>query len=278
MRSAHRLSLVALALAAVVILTGAYVTSLEVVARLSQSSVKPNERAHRLLGYALILCVIGLAIRVRSHPRLVRVLGWTGAGMLALAIASGWRGAPLSPGGGVLHALLAHLLFTVTAVIALVTSAHWNRPAELADVRRPFLRPLALVTPLVVLAQITLGALYRHNLISFILHVATAMVVALLALILSSVVLQHYPRPASLRRAAATLIATVLVQVSLGIASLVMLLLNFIATGYFIAATIAHVTVGAATLAASIFFALEVWRSSALIHGHETVRNIEVGN
>jgi heme A synthase len=87
------------------------------------------------------------------------------------------------------------------------------------------------------------------------------MAVALLALILSSDVLQHYPRPASLRWAAWILIAAVLVQVSLGIASLLMLLLNFTATGYFIASTIAHVTVGAVTLAASIVIALEVWRS-----------------
>jgi heme A synthase len=261
MRSAHRLSLVTLGLAALVILTGAYITSLEVVARLSQSSVNPNALAHYVLGGALALLAIGSAIRVPSSARRVRVLGWTGAAILVVAIALGWHIAPLSPGLGVLHALLAHLFFAAAAVTALMTSAYWNRPAEMAEVRRPFLRPLALATAPVVLLQITLGALYRHNAIGIVPHVAIAMAVALLALILSSVVLQHYPRPASLRRAAALLIAAVLVQVSLGIAALVMLLLNFTATGYFIASTIAHVTVGAVTLAASLVIALEMWRS-----------------
>lgn len=260
MKSAHALSLLVVALAVIVILTGAYITSVEVVAHQSQSSVEPNELAHWVLGGALTLLAIGLAIRIRSKPKFVRVLGWTGAGILALLVASGWRGAPLSPGSGVLHALLAHLFFAAAVVVAVMTSAHWNGPAERTDVRRPFLRPLAAATPPVVFGQITLGALYRHNVIGIILHVAVAMAVALLALILSSVVLQHYSRPASLRRSAATLIAIVLVQVSLGIASLVMLLLNFSATDYFIATTTAHVAIGAATLAASIVMGMEVWR------------------
>jgi heme a synthase len=261
MRSAHSFSLAAVALAAIVILTGAYITSLEVVARQSQSSVDPNELAHRVLGGALVLFAIGLTIRIRSKARSIRALGWIGIGMLALVVALGWQGAPLSPGRGVLHALLAHLFFATAAVTAVMTSVHWHGPAELAEVRRPFLRPLAMATPPVVFAQIALGALYRHNVIGIILHVAVAMAVALLALILSSVVLQNYPRPASLRRSAAALIAAVLVQVGLGIASFVMLLLNFSATGYFIAATIAHVAFGAATLAASIVMAMQVCRS-----------------
>ena len=55
MRSAHRLSLVTLGLAAMAILTGAHITSLEVVARLSQSSFNPDELAHYVLGGALAL-------------------------------------------------------------------------------------------------------------------------------------------------------------------------------------------------------------------------------
>jgi heme A synthase len=262
MKSAHTLALLVVALAVVVILSGAYITSLEVVARQSQSSVDPNEPAHRVLGGTLMLFAIGLAIRLPSNSKFGRILGWTGVGMLALIVAAGWRGTPLSPGLGVLHALLAHLFFATAVVTAVMTSERWNRPAELTDLRRQFLRPLAAATPPVVFAQITLGALYRHNVIGIMLHVAVAMAVALLALILSSVVLQNYPRPASLRRSAAMLIAVVLVQVSLGIASLVMLLLNFSATSYFIAATTAHVAVGAATLAASIVMAMEVWRSA----------------
>jgi len=261
MKAAHTLSIIAAAFGASVVVTGAYITSSEVVARLAQSSAEPNQIAHRALGAALVLVAIGLAIASRSLP--TRALAWTGTALLAALAASGWPGAPLSPVLGVFHALLSHLYFAIAIATAVVTSKHWSRPAELADVRKPFLRPLALGTPPVVLTQITLGALYRHNVIGIILHIAVAMAVALLALILCSVVLQNYTRPPELKRAAGTLMGAVLVQVSLGIASLVMLLLNFTATNYFVAATVAHVLIGASTLAASAVMAMEVWRSAA---------------
>jgi hypothetical protein len=261
MKTAHTLSIVAAALGAGVIATGAYITSAEVVARLAQATTEPNQITHQVSGFVLILVAIGLAIACRSWA--ARALAWSGAALLSMLAASGWPGAPLSPGLGVLHALLSHLYFAMAVATALVTSEHWNRPAESADVRKPFLRPLALATPPVVLTQIALGALYRHNVIGIILHVAVAMIVALFALILCSIVLQNYTRPASLKRAAGTLMGAVLLQVSLGIASLVMLLLNFTATNYFIAATVAHVLIGASTLAASVVMAIEVWRSAA---------------
>ncbi len=261
MREAHRLSLAALALAAIAILSGGYITSLEVVARLNQSSTSPNEWAHRVLGGAVVLLALAAGIRLPSKAASVRVAAWASAGVLALAILPAWHAAPLPPWRGVWHAVTAHLFFAGSSAVALLSSDYWNRPAEPAEIRRPFLRPLALITPPVVFVQIILGTLYRHNVTGFMPHVALAMAVALLALALSSVVLQHYRRPASLRKAAAALIGAVLLQASLGIASLVMLLLNFTATGYFLAATVAHVAVGAATLAASTILALEVWRS-----------------
>jgi heme A synthase len=90
---------------------------------------------------------------------------------------------------------------------------------------------------------------------------AVAMGVAFLALIVSSVVLQNFPRPASLRYAAAALIAIVLTQVCLGITAFLLLLLNQAGTAYFIPTTIAHVTIGAVTLAASVVMAMQVRRS-----------------
>lgn len=260
MRAAHFGSLAAAALAAVVIITGAYITSSDIAARQAQSSSVPKENMHLVLGWALLIVAIGLALLVRSLSAPTRVAGWIGAGLVALTAALGLRGAPLSPAMGVLHALASHLYFAAAVVVLLTTSAHWNRTPELAESGRPFLRPLAAATPPVVLIQIVLGALYRHDLIGVILHVAVAMAVALLALILSSVVLQNYPRPPALRFSAGLLIVVILVQVSFGIASLVLVLLNLTGNGYFIAATVTHVLVGAATLAASIVMAMEVWR------------------
>jgi heme A synthase len=112
----------------------------------------------------------------------------------------------------------------------------------------------------VVFLQIALGAAYRHDVTGVMPHIAVAMGVAFLALIVCSVVLQNFPEPKSMRRAAVALIAIVLTQVCLGIAAFVMLLLNFTASLVFVPVTVGHVTVGAATLAASVVMAIEVRR------------------
>ena len=133
MKAAHTLSIIAAAFGASVVVTGAYITSSEVVARLAQSSAEPNQIAHRALGAALVLVAIGLAIASRSLP--TRALAWTGTALLAALAASGWPGAPLSPVLGVFHALLSHLYFAIAIATTVVTSKHWSRPPELADVR-----------------------------------------------------------------------------------------------------------------------------------------------
>jgi hypothetical protein len=107
----------------------------------------------------------------------------------------------------------------------------------------------------VVFLQIALGAAYRHDMTSVMPHMAVAMGVAFLALIVSSVVLQNFSRPTSLRRAAGVLISIVLTQVSLGITAFVLLVLNTAGTLAFVAVTVGHVAVGAATLASSVVMA-----------------------
>jgi heme A synthase len=262
----HRSALFLAVLAFLVVVSGAYITSIEVAARLSQPDVAPvlNQNLHRALAIALTLLTLGLAIWTgfTVTPGWVRAMAWSGVAVLISGAALGWQSPPLSKAMGVFHALLAHLFLTLIVVITVGTSAGWNREPELAEgPRRPLLRPAAVATPPVVFLQIMLGAAYRHDITSVLPHMAVAMGVAFLALIVSSVVLQNFPRPPALRHAAATLIAIVLAQVCLGITAFLLPLLNFTGTPYFILATIAHVTIGAATLAASVVMAMHVWRS-----------------
>jgi heme A synthase len=179
-----------------------------------------------------------------------------------------------------LHALLAHLFFSLIVVIAVGTSEGWNRTPELVDGNsKPLLRPLAAAIPPIVFLQIALGAAYRYDVTSIMPHMAVAMGVAFLALIGSSVVLQHFRRPVSLRGAAAALISIVLAQVCLGIGAFLMLALNAAGTFYFVATTVGHVLVGASTLAASVVMAMQVRRcvlpkqaEKALLHDRGTGR------
>ena len=254
--------LVVAALAAIV--SGAYVTSAEVAARQSQFAVSAGfkDELHTALAVALTLLSLALAVwtSFASPAGWTRFAAWSGFATLAGAMALGWR-PPLSPVPGVLHALLSHLFFALIVAFAVGTSAGWNREPERVDGSgKPALRALAASIPPIVFLQIALGATYRHDITSVMPHILVAMGVALLALIGSSMILQNFQRPASLRRAAAVLISIVLVQVCLGIASFVMLVLNSAGTSWFILATVGHVSVGAATLAAAVVVAMEVWR------------------
>ena len=280
----HRSALVLVVLAMAVVITGAFITSAAVAGRQSHSAISPfvNEGPHRALAVALIVFTLGIAIWISSAPTpgWLRVVAWSGILTLTTCAALGWQTSPLSPKAGVLHALLAHLFFSFIIVIAVGTSEGWNRTPELVDGNsKPLLRPLAATIPPVVFLQIALGAAYRHDVTSVMPHMGVAMGVAFLALIGSSVILQHFHRPASLRGAAAALISIVLAQVCLGIGAFLMLALNAAGTFYFVATTVGHVLVGASTLAASVVMAMQVRRcvlpkqaEKALLHERGTGR------
>jgi len=253
-------------LAIAVIIGGAFITSTEVVGRVTHSAVSPDVDAtlHRALAISLTLLTMALASWITFTPahRWLRAVAWAGVATLILSAVLGWSSPPRSASAAVGHALLSHLFLSLVVAIAVGTSTAWNRTPEVVDGSgKPMLRPLALATPLIVFLQIALGAAYRHDMTGIMPHMAVAMGVAFLALIGSSVVLQNFARPASMRRAAAVLISLVLTQVFLGIGAFLMLLMNVAGTVYFIAITIGHVLVGASTLAASVAMAMQVCRS-----------------
>jgi heme A synthase len=261
----HRYSIFLVIFALAVIVSGAFITSTEVAARQSQSvaSVAISEVLHRYLAIGLMVFTLGMGIwlSMKRVTGWLRALTWIGVALLGLDGAVGWSAPPLSPAAGVFHAFLAHLFLSVIVVVAMGTSAGWNREPKIVDgSERPLLRPAAVATPPVVLLQIVLGAAYRHDMTSVMPHIAVAMGVAFLALIVCSVVLQNFPEPKSMRLAAGALIAIVLTQVCLGIGAFVMLLLGAASTAAFVLVTVAHVMVGASTLAASVVMAMQVWR------------------
>jgi heme A synthase len=264
--SLHRYAVFVVILAVAAIVTGAIITSTEVAARQTQSAVSPivSLTVHEALSIALTLFVLGLAIWISRSggPGWLRTVAWSAIVTLGIDAALGWQKLPLTANIAVLHALLAHIFFSLAVVIAVGTSASWNSLPEQVDGSiKAFLRPLAVVIPPVVFLQITLGATYRHDITSVMPHMAIAMGVAFLALIGSSVVLQNFPRPVTMRHSAVALISLVLTQVCLGIGAFVMLVLNGAGSLYFVAVTVGHVLIGASALAASVVMAMQVRRS-----------------
>jgi hypothetical protein len=260
----HRCALGLSLLGLVAIVAGAVITSSEVAARQTQSAVAQavDDGAHRALAIALIASAFGFAVWISSAGGWLRTLAWGAFAVLAIDAASGWAAPPLAVGRGIVHALLAHLYLAIMVAIVVATSAGWNREAELVDDGGwSWLRPVAIATPPAVFVQIMLGAMYRHDVTGIMPHMAGAMIVALVTVVVSAVVLQNFTGPAALRRSAVWLISIVLTQVCLGIAALLMLVLNFAGTLVFVVSTAGHVAIGAATLSASVVMAMEVGRS-----------------
>jgi cell division protein FtsW (lipid II flippase) len=264
--SLHRHALLVCTVAIAVMVSGAVITSANLASRHSTGAATAmgGERWHQSLTIALFILTLGFAIRasVDAARRWAAVAAWASVATLVLSALVGWTSQRPSPWAAIFHALLGHLFVSLACAVALGTSLLWRQPHERASENsKPFLRPLAIATPPVVLLQITLGAAYRNDIASVMPHMAFAMAVVFLALIDASVVLQNFPGPAPLHRAAIALISVVLLQVSLGIGAFLMIALNSSGTIYFVLITAAHVTVGALTLAASVVMAMQVWRN-----------------
>ena len=127
-------------------------------------------------------------------------------------------------------------------------------PETVFDQGWPSLRSLAVITPVFVLAQVSLGAAFRHKEMGLTWHLVGAMLVSILILLLGMFVLQQFPKHPSLRPAAIALLTIAVAQVLLGIAAITAEMLapgNTVPLGVMLS-TAAHVTVGALTLAAKI--------------------------
>jgi len=263
MRSWRRPLIAVAVVGLLAIVSGAFVTSSNVT--LQPGQPKTGSDAHRMI--ALVSIAAGLAVCVlisfrRTSP-LLRIAVWSAFSALAISGAIGWR-VPLSPAAAVWHASFAHLFMACIAGALLFSAPQAKDAIPLFAEQWRLLQPAARVTPAVVLAQILMGALYRHQITGVLPHIGGAMVVAVLTLVVSVVVLQHFPQHRDLKSPATTLITLVLIQTLLGITVFVMLLLNTAATSVFVWISTGHVSVGALVLAASVVMHIRIGRNIGL--------------
>ncbi len=204
-------------------------------------------------GYAVHVALSVAAIAAMLY--FARTSRFARASLAAMAISAaiGW----LAPSAAVWHAVIGHLAIAFAAA-AVISSAKIDpiSPGEWHA-----LRPAALVAPLAVYFQIAMGALYRHQVTGIMPHMFGAMVVALLSLVVSVIVLQHFGERRDLKKAATSLISAVLLQVCLGVTAFVMQLLEANTNPAYVWISAAHVTVGSVVLAAGVLMAIEVFRN-----------------
>lgn len=274
----HRYAILVAVCTLVLVVAGASVTSKEAGLSvpdwpLSYGQVLPEmtggvlfETGHRLIATTVGILTIGLAFWIqRVDARAwMRRLGWAALGaVIVQGLLGGMTVLMLQPPAvSTAHACLAQLFFSMTVAIALFTSRGWLEGASLVeDYGRPRLRTLAIVVPLLVLAQIGLGAAFRHRALTLMPHVLGALLVALALMITAMFVLQQFGRHRALRQSAAAMLAITCVQVVLGIGAYYARLEAERIPLTMVLATVAHVAAGGLTLASSVVLSIQIRRN-----------------
>ena len=276
----HRYAVLLAVCTLFLILAGASVTSNEAGLSvpdwpLSYGEVMPPmegkvfyEHGHRMVASGVGFMTVVLAIWLwRSDPRgWMKKLGWAA---VVLVIAQGVLGGItvmylLPPPVSISHACIAQLFFSLTVAFAVFTSPGFQRePSLVEDSGWPSLRSLAVIAPILVLAQIALGAGFRHRAFGVMPHVIGAFIVTAVVLMVAIFVLVQFGEHRDLKRSAIGLMAVTCVQVIFGVAAYFVRISTGVGapTGQLIAYTVIHVAVGALTMAASVVLAIHVLRS-----------------
>ncbi len=216
-------------------------------------------QGHQLAAGVVGILILGMAIwlSIGAQPVWLLRLGWI---TFAAFLAEGALGIRTP----ILHAYLAQLLFAATVAIAVFTSSGWKQGEDVVqDQGWPSLRSLSAVGLFLVLVQVWLGAAFRHQAAGLMPHMAGAIVVAIVILIICMFVSQQFPEHRSLRPAANVLLGLTLTQVALGIAALTtrMMTPDNTLTLPLLVATVIHVAVGALTLAGTVVLVIQIRRN-----------------
>jgi cytochrome c oxidase assembly protein subunit 15 len=228
------------------------------------------EYAHRVMAGTVAILTLVLAILLaRSGTRFLRNLGFTALILvIAQAVLGGMRVLFHNPAlTATIHAILAQIFFVTVVSLSLFTSKWWNSdPPKLDDPASPPLCTLSAITAAAIFVQLILGAGFRHGAFQILPHIIGAFVVLFLAIWTSRI-----GTVAHLRRWGILLTSFIGTQFLLGIAAYWAVVQEIKAqqpTTTYVILTVAHVLVGALTLAASVVLALSAFRA---IRGNATV-------
>jgi heme a synthase len=231
------------------------------------------EHGHRMVattvGFMTIILAVWLA-RVETR-KWMKTLGFVALGAVIFQGLLGGLTVKLllPPAVSISHACLAQLFFSLTVAIALFTSKTWQEgPEPVQDHGWPSLRSLSILTPMMVLIQIALGAAFRHRAIGVLPHILFAMVVTLAVLFTATFVLHQFPEHRSLSTAAKASLGIVFLQVMLGIAAYYTRLQAAAEPLAMVLTTVAHVAAGGLTLASCVVLSIQIRRN---VHAHGAI-------
>lgn len=228
-----------------------------------------HEHAHRLFGSLIGLMTIVVAVWTwrRDDRAWVRRLG---VGLLVLVIAQGVLGGlrvtEINTTLAAVHGITAQTYLALTAALALFCSRAWRVGGEVNDATIDSLRGPAVATLALAIAQLVIGAALRHFSWGLHLHITLGVLLALLAMIVGTRVISRNTRAPLVPWLGLALLTIVLCQTMLG-AGAWMFLGADAQTGQLptlaVLVTTGHVVNGAAALALTLLFALQVFRCSS---------------
>ncbi len=252
----HRYTVLLAVCTLLLVITGGIATSYAMVSLIPFSV----QVTHRAVAASTGILTLGLLIWVYmagKRPWLKKLAWIAVAGVVAQAVLGGE-----SPGVAIAHALLAQFFFALTVALAVFTSPGWQRgPAIVEDRGRPPLRPLALISIVLLVLQVSMGAAVRHNVMNAVPHIIGALVVTLFLLLLAFCVIHLYPQHASLRPPARILIGITFTQVMLGMGAFIMRLMAPESSLGVMIPSVAHVATGSLTLATTTVLVIQVLRN-----------------
>jgi len=232
------------------------------------------EYSHRVVAGIVSLLTLALAIWITKVDKraLAKKLGWTAVGLvLAQAALGGFRVLGSDPSASATaHATLGQIFFITLVGITVYLSPWWqSNPPQFEDRGSPRAAAIGSATMGVILAQVLLGAAYRHGVLNIVPHLIGAAVVTFMVIWVARVVKRRFRESRALRKGVVFLHAFFGIQILLGFAAWwAMTRPDDIVqpTGVFVTLTVAHVLGGALLLASSTILMLMCFHLTAPAH------------
>jgi heme a synthase len=228
------------------------------------------EWSHRMVAGTLGMLTLAIALWTLLVEKR-RWLRWLAIGALCTFITQATLGGMTvlffqPPWLSTAHATVAQTFFCIAVAIAVFTGRRWiEEPSRVDfDTRRPSLFTLTLLSIFLLYVQLILGGMFRHHGMSWWPHVVHAVLVAFVLSWTAIRAISVYSDIDAVRRPAILMLSLLVTQLCLGFTAF----LTRVAWGRnvvqpelpMVAATVAHVAVGALLLATTVILSIQVWR------------------
>jgi cytochrome c oxidase assembly protein subunit 15 len=235
------------------------------------------EHSHRMMASVtgILTIVIAFWTLFADRRRWMKYLGFAA---LATIVIQGVLGGItvlnfLPPAVSTAHSAVGQTFFCIAVLIAVFTGRKWveEAPSPTADNGHPKVLVLCLYAIAILYLQLVLGGMFRHRGMSWWPHVVNAVAVALILTWTSVRALISFPRVEAIRRPAALLLFTLMVQLLLGFAAFLTRVawVGTQANNPMVISTVAHTSVGALLLAIASVLTIQVWRHAAVTRTQE---------